>query len=442
VNGLVQTVLNFPQPFDETPRYLQIQARLSGTGNSYINLTPRQPLTLAPVAAYALNVSPSVAKRDAANDFSQNNVFQANVGITDLQQMTPSFPLHLDRGQAIAHLHSRNSINGSVLQLSSNTDPFFGTRFTGAINFVGPSGLEAQIANDDFNRELLFKVGANQRMKIDTTGRTTFLASALAQPYRLSFTYPGGFPRDEAAIIYSGAGNRGGLQIFGFGEPRLTITDLGFVGIRTDTAPQFPLDLQGRLQIRGNEGASESSPGIWFASPTAAPVLRSFVGQRTNTQVGIYADGWHLLVGNDGRVALGDFVPTYKLQLPNIGSNEGRAIASRWDVYSSRSYKENIRTIDGAMAKLTQLRGVFYSWKEEYGGTKDLGFIAQEVYPILPEVVTLDENGEPRSIDYSRITALAVEAIKEQQSTVDRLAKENEDLKARLERLERLLGEK
>ena len=54
----------------------------------------------------------------------------------------------------------------------------------------------------------------------------------------------------------------------------------------------------------------------------------------------------------------------------------------------------------------------------EFGDERQLGFSAQEVEKLFPEVVTTDANGY-KSVDYGRLTPVLVEAIKEQQKQID-----------------------
>jgi hypothetical protein len=88
---------------------------------------------------------------------------------------------------------------------------------------------------------------------------------------------------------------------------------------------------------------------------------------------------------------------------------------------SSIRYKDNIETVKYGLDKVLQMRGVTYTKKDT--GLKELGFIAEEVNEILPEVVLKNEEGEPDSVSYGRITAVLIEAIKD-------LKKEIEELKS------------
>lgn len=79
---------------------------------------------------------------------------------------------------------------------------------------------------------------------------------------------------------------------------------------------------------------------------------------------------------------------------------------------SSRRWKKEIRPIDHPLIKISQIRGVYFNWDEAHGGNHDVGFIAEEVGKVLPEIVGYEENGiDAVAMDYAKITPLLVEAI-------------------------------
>ena len=96
--------------------------------------------------------------------------------------------------------------------------------------------------------------------------------------------------------------------------------------------------------------------------------------------------------------------------------------------YSSDiSLKDNIRPIESAIFKVKQIRGVTFDWNEKATQLQqekghDVGLIAQEVEKILPEVVQIREDGI-KAIQYEKVVPLLVEAIKEQQVTIENLTK-------------------
>ena len=106
--------------------------------------------------------------------------------------------------------------------------------------------------------------------------------------------------------------------------------------------------------------------------------------------------------------------PTYKLyvggKLRTNGINES----------SDLRYKENISPIYDALEKLVRINGVTYDWKvKEYPNMnfsygRQYGIIAQDLELIIPELVSTDSAGY-KSIDYTHLIPLLIEAIKEQQ---------------------------
>jgi hypothetical protein len=84
------------------------------------------------------------------------------------------------------------------------------------------------------------------------------------------------------------------------------------------------------------------------------------------------------------------------------------------NVASDISLKEEISPINSALSLVNRLNGVYYKWKnrESGGETRKIGFIAQEVEEIIPELVYTHKDGL-KTVHYKDVTALLVEAIKE-----------------------------
>ena len=85
---------------------------------------------------------------------------------------------------------------------------------------------------------------------------------------------------------------------------------------------------------------------------------------------------------------------------------------------SDRRLKDNIQTIDNAINKVKQLRGVTF----DKDNKNQLGVIAQEVQEVIPQVVSEanDSNGT-LSVAYGNIVGLLIEAIKDQQAQIEEL---------------------
>jgi hypothetical protein len=85
---------------------------------------------------------------------------------------------------------------------------------------------------------------------------------------------------------------------------------------------------------------------------------------------------------------------------------------------SSIRYKENVAPITDALDLIMQMQGVVYD-RRNTGIKNEAGFIAEKLYKIAPNLVKLNEKGEPDSIAYTRIIAYLVEGMKDLKEELD-----------------------
>jgi hypothetical protein len=138
-------------------------------------------------------------------------------------------------------------------------------------------------------------------------------------------------------------------------------------------------------------------------------------------------DGRFVVKDTSGFVGIKTATPAHTLE---IGAG-GTTLADAWTTRSSRRWKTNIQTLHGALAKVEQLRGVSYDRKES--GQHEVGVIAEEVGAVLPEIVSWEDNGkDAQGVDYSRLTALLIEATKEQQALIQKQQREIEMLQTQM----------
>jgi hypothetical protein len=107
---------------------------------------------------------------------------------------------------------------------------------------------------------------------------------------------------------------------------------------------------------------------------------------------------------------------------------------------SDRRLKENIETIEDATAKVVQLRGVTFNWKDKSHASRRIGMIAQEVKEVVPELVFQNSFDGYYGINYAETTALLVEATKELSDRVETLETENTGLRSLVEQMEARLS--
>lgn len=141
----------------------------------------------------------------------------------------------------------------------------------------------------------------------------------------------------------------------------------------------------------------------------------------------------------NGRVGIGTSSPSSILHVAGTITED-----------SDIRLKENINTINSALTKISQIRGVSFDWKDKvkHDNHTQLGVIAQEVKEVFPELVFIsDDKIGTLSVNYDGLVAPLIEAVKEQQKIIDALKGENIQLKAnnieiisRLEKLENLMS--
>jgi len=114
---------------------------------------------------------------------------------------------------------------------------------------------------------------------------------------------------------------------------------------------------------------------------------------------------------------------------------------------SDARYKKNVDSIDGALEVICKLQGVRFDWRTDefpdkhFSDRRQVGLLAQEVRKVVPEIVSQGTDGY-YSVDYSRLAPILIEAIKEQQKTIESLQRkleENQSLRAELEDLKSLV---
>lgn len=111
-----------------------------------------------------------------------------------------------------------------------------------------------------------------------------------------------------------------------------------------------------------------------------------------------------------------------------IVDQNGQLSAIDFNTTSDLNLKTNIHTIENALDKVNQMRGVTFDWKDtKESAPSNVGFIAQEVAAVVPELTNTHNN--TMQVKYGNMTALLLEAVKE-------LTEQNKALSARIAKLE------
>ena len=109
---------------------------------------------------------------------------------------------------------------------------------------------------------------------------------------------------------------------------------------------------------------------------------------------------------------------------------DGDVYAFSTTTASDENLKKDITIVTDAVSKVEAIKGVTFKWKENDGDSA--GVIAQDVEKVLPEVViTGNTEDKFKSVDYGRLTAVLIEAIKEQQEQIETLTAKVKELEDR-----------
>ena len=167
-----------------------------------------------------------------------------------------------------------------------------------------------------------------------------------------------------------------------------------------------------------------------------------FLGGAAEFWYGVYAKNYYS--DNTGNLTFhGNLIPNTN-GTRNLGNS-----TYRWNtVYATNGtistsdlrLKTNINNITRALEKVKKLQGVSFEWKDPatFGKGLKIGLIAQEVEKVLPEVVSV---GETYGLDYASISALLIEAIKDQQYIIDKQQEEIELLRGKANEIDLLKSE-
>merc|ERR1711871_1650466 len=188
----------------------------------------------------------------------------------------------------------------------------------------------------------------------------------------------------------------------------------------------------------GNSGMTLESRGV--ANINAQEDLNinsenSNVYIRGKNVVNFQINGQNSMYVNSNGVGIGRTNPQYRLHVQGDTLVTGRLFAADFRSYSDRRLKTNIRPFRNSLEKILNLRAVKYRWnaiaRTATGGMisdlskEQVGFIAQEVEKVIPEVVhesieritnssKNDSAVSYKTIDYSKMSAILAEALKEE----------------------------
>jgi len=343
--------------------------------------------------------------------------------------------------------------SGNVL-LKMDGDRNFG------INSEQPDGIEIKgrstTAQGEYGDSIKIIGGSSE----DRTGGSVSIIGGSSQTRSGSSVIIGGSSDDTggAVTITSGDGGNGGGNID-------IITDghvhSGNINLRTGDS-----DISGNININTGPANGELAIGVIKLS-TGGVAGSDFPGDITlaaggrggirllssssgiilkTTPVhgggGIFIETGNGDGGNNIWLTVGDGTkkdpPRGILLNPNVGLVEiigSGTYTGSWTQASDERYKSNIKPLLSISNKVNLLQPVEYEWNKDefpennFPDGNQVGLIAQEVEKLFPEIVATKKDGY-KSIDYSKISVLLIQAIKEQSDEINKMKRELEELKS------------
>lgn len=188
--------------------------------------------------------------------------------------------------------------------------------------------------------------------------------------------------------------NGNGLNFTTNNSVRLSITEAGLISSSSDTQLALGDNTVGTERLRIAPVGAAVNLCMRFVVPGTAPNYIIF-----NNQNGV------------------------------IGSIVGNATNTAYNTSSDKRLKKDFRKLTSCLSKISKIDAKTYKWKVD--DSRGTGFVAQDLYKVFPEAVHVggdDEKEEPWSVDYSKLTPILWNAIKEQQDLIESLEKRIETL--------------
>jgi hypothetical protein len=261
---------------------------------------------------------------------------------------------------------------------------------------------------------------ANGNLRLGATGANTHVLD-FGLSSSSTFSWLQARDRGNYATLYSLAFNPiGGNVGIGTSAPNSTLTvgnSTGTIPGEISINPAFTSNEGGQINIRKSLNGS-----------TADWIIDQYGTTSSDARLRIFnsiAETNGITIMENGNIGMGSLTPSVRLQVA------GDIIANSIAGSSDARFKTNITSIENPLQKVLQLRGVNFDWKttefptRSFSENRSVGFIAQEVEKVLPEVVQIEKNAEGyKSVQYDKVVALLVEAIKEQQKQIESLKAE------------------
>ena len=313
-----------------------------------------------------------------------------------------------------------------------------------------------RVEYDNANDALKLYTASSTRVTIDSAGDATFTgdvsagASATGGITAYAINYIG----DDLLNVF-GSLRSSGRTVLTYGVKPSPTTNGGYVSAADNFSfSKAAIEIGGgALFFKTSAGATDtvgdpvtmtsrfsidvSGNGVFTGSVTASSFIGAGIGASASSMMAtgdVYAG-----VNNESYVRFQGSTGTKYARFYLEGDEDvrfteggtitanGNVVAYSTSIASDAKLKDNVETLEGCLDKVCQMRGVSYTWNDQSSkdGVEDIGVIAQEMAEIYPEVVTeadgLNGKDPHLTVDYARLTAVLINAVKELRAEVKEL---------------------
>lgn len=453
-DGIFTVNLDFgADPFNGDELWLLVRVRENDSGGGFTELLPRQALTATPFAL--------VAKSVPADSITDMEIDPDTVQV----RISGTCPA----GESIQSIDNTGNVScqpvgytvGNGLYLTGNTINS-GWAFLGGVegdminNNTGGVGIGTSSAAAKLH---VNSATSEDALRVQVSGITKLMVH---QNGGVGIGYGGSLPTENGLIVQGSTGigiNNPETKLHIAGGNDAEVSGGGYMTLGSTSSTNIVID-SNEIMARNNASTStlyfnadggpvglRTTPGgishdvnITGSQKLDVGASENFIIEKSasGTDPALYATAsGYGLIGKSGN------------EMFNVRSKRFYAESSaNYLTYSDRSIKEEIHPITNALDMVNQLQGSSYAVKRdhfyrsertqnrEFQRNNQLGFIAQEVELILPQLVQLDEETGLKTVGYMGFIPVLVEAVKEQQVLIEKQSQLLAALQDRVEYLE------
>lgn len=192
----------------------------------------------------------------------------------------------------------------------------------------------------------------------------------------------------------------------------LKISSNGHIGVNTPN-PSYHLHVDGNTYISSNVIINSNlhvkkNTDVYGQLLCHNQVICSSNVTLLGTMNMSNANGSSYITSYGGNIGINTPIPTYTLHVSGVIFTEGY-ISS----LSDARFKTNIQPLREPLSTVCMMNGYTYNRVDDAMDETHIGLIAQEILPIVPELVNYDDKNDMYSVKYANAIPLLIEAIKE-----------------------------